>query len=164
MSRWTILVNDGTGAGDGAGPSAELHDRIRAAVARTLDTGLVTGEALTSAELSITLVAPERMRQLNREYHGVDGPTDVLSFPLGPQTAATDADTSLLGDVYLCPAVASEAALEHGVDLPDELVRLAIHGALHLLGHDHPESMERYDSEMFRLQERLLAELGRATE
>jgi probable rRNA maturation factor len=64
-----------------------------------------------------------------------------------------------VGDIYVGWDEAARQAEEHGVSFHEELARLAIHGTLHVLGHDHPEDASRTESPMFRLQERLLAEL-----
>ena len=104
-----------------------------------------------TAELSITFVSAPSMRALNRDYHDTDAATDVLAFPLG--------EDPLLGDIYISPEAARAFAREHGLDPEEEMLRLVIHGVLHLLGHDHPDGDARYASPMFRLQERLLAEV-----
>ena len=132
---------------------AETYDRVRTAILAALASGSAAGTGVPSAEVSLTLVGSGRMRELNARYHGADEPTDVLAFDLGTGEGA------LLGDVYVCVDLAAGAAEDHGETLDDELARLAIHGTLHLLGHDHPEGAERWDCEMYRLQERLLAEL-----
>ena len=64
-----------------------------------------------------------------------------------------------MGDVYLGLEQARRQAGEHGIDVGRELQRLAIHGTLHVLGHDHPSGEERWTSPMFTLQERILSEL-----
>jgi len=140
----------------GVEPAASLEPRLRGAVRRTIETGPLDGPPLEQAELSVTLLSADDMRHLNRRFHDVDAPTDVLAFHLGP--VRDGAERSLLGDVYVCPDVARGSARELGIDVHDEVVRLVIHGVLHLLGHDHPEGEERYESDMFRLQERLLEE------
>jgi len=84
------------------------------------------------------------MRRLNRRATGRRGVTDVIAYAL-PQP-----DGSLLGDVYICPAVAGSR---------EELVRLAVHGTLHVLGYDHPEGAGRTRSRMWRLQERYVRRL-----
>ncbi|MGH7539915.1 MAG: rRNA maturation RNase YbeY, partial [Gemmatimonadota bacterium] len=121
------------------------------------------------AELSVTLLPASEMRALNLAYHGIDAPTDVLAFDLGevpggagtatPEARGSRVRRSLLGDLYVCPDQARRSAVEEGVAWEVELLRLVIHGTLHLLGHEHPEDEGRYESEMFRLQERLLAAL-----
>mgnify|MGYP000933212738 CR=1 FL=1 len=95
-------------------------------------------------ELTLTFVERADISELNREHMGVDGPTDVLSFPLD---AADDAPPVagvpvLLGDVVVCPEVAAAAAPEHAGTLDDELALLVVHGVLHVLGHDHAEPEE----------------------
>jgi probable rRNA maturation factor len=110
-------------------------------------------EGRRDVDVSVALLDDEAMRRLNREYLGRDRTTDVLAFALA------DEDGSAVGDVYLGYEQASRQAEEVGVTLREELARLAIHGTLHVLGHDHPEGLEREESDMFRLQERLLGEV-----
>jgi probable rRNA maturation factor len=131
----------------------ELVNRIEAAVRATLRVGAPAGAGPSHAEISVTLVEPPQMRELNSRFHAVDAPTDVLAFDLGSPDGETG---GLLGDVYVCPAVAFEYAHEHDEDPRVEVLRLAIHGVLHLLGYDHPDGSERYDSEMYTVQERVL--------
>jgi probable rRNA maturation factor len=104
------------------------------------------------AALSLTFVGPERMRELNARWKRRPEPTDVLAFSLaGPGGA-------LLGDVYICPAEAALEAEARGLPLRQELLRLVIHGVLHVLGYDHPRE-RRTASAMWRRQERYLKEL-----
>jgi probable rRNA maturation factor len=111
------------------------------------------------AELSILLVDVEYMTELNHRWMDGEGPTDVLAFPMdegsvdhGP--GETGAEPALLGDIVLCPEVASKQAAEAGHATVDELALLTVHGVLHLLGYDHAEPEE--EREMFGLQARLL--------
>lgn len=102
----------------------------------------------TERSVSVTFVGPARMRALNRQWKGHDRPTDVLSFSLdGPLPAA---------DLYICPAVASREARERDLPVKQEVARLVIHGTLHALGWDHPETDARERSPMWRRQERYL--------
>jgi probable rRNA maturation factor len=94
------------------------------------------------------------MRRLNRRATGRRGLTDVIAYPL-PQP-----DGRLVGDVYICPAAATRVAVA-GVPLDEELVRLAVHGTLHVLGYDHPEGAGRTRSPMWRRQERYVLRLLR---
>lgn len=123
-----------------------LEEDLRRAVRLTLEAagGNVAGE------LSVTCLDETGISELNREWLDREGPTDVLAFEMG-------GEGELLGDVYLCPAVARRAAREAGVPFREELTRLAVHGTLHVLGHDHPEEGDRWSSPMFRLQEELVA-------
>jgi probable rRNA maturation factor len=109
-------------------------------------------ERLEGGEISVTFLDAEAMAALNAAHRDLDRPTDVLAFDLGESGAP-------LGDIYICPAVAAEAAEEMGIGLKEELLRLAIHGVLHLAGHDHPEGPDHEQSEMFRRQEAILAHL-----
>ena len=102
-----------------------------------------------SGELSITLVGDHGIAELNARYTGQDAPTDVLAFSIGT-------DQLPLGDIYVCMDQAIRQASENGVPLNEELVRLVIHGALHVLGHDHPKDSHRFTSPMFKLQEQLV--------
>ena len=92
-----------------------------------------------------------------RRATGRRGLTDVIAFPL-PQP-----DGTVLGDVYVCPEVAERwvkgrgRGKREGVD--EELVRLAVHGTLHVLGFDHPEGPGRTRSAMWRRQERYVRRL-----
>lgn len=104
------------------------------------------------SHIDITLLSAAAMRRANRRATGRRGLTDVIAYPL-PQP-----DGTLLGDVYICPAAAARAAA-NGAGLNEELVRLAVHGALHVLGYDHPEGSGRTRSRMWRLQERYLERL-----
>jgi len=102
------------------------------------------------AALSVTFLGPDRMRALNRRWKGADRPTDVLAFPLrGPGRA-------LAGDVYICRRVALREAARLGIPPREELLRMVVHGVLHVLGHDHPEGAGRLRSAMWRRQERYL--------
>jgi len=110
--------------------------------------GLVArGEALLAAlgrpeaELSLVLVDEATMAGLNARYRGREGPTDVLSFSLLEGEGAEHRG-ALLGDVVLCLPVARRQAAEQGHGLDTELLRLLVHGVLHLLGHDHERDDE----------------------
>ena len=102
-----------------------------------------------TGEFSITLLGDQEMEKLNTRYLGRNVTTDVLAFSMGTDELA-------LGDVYVCVDQASRQAKEHEIPLDEELVRLVVHGALHVLGHDHPEGSGRFTSPMFKLQERLV--------
>ena len=114
-------------------------------------------EGVGEAELSLTLLSDGPMRELNRRWLDHDWVADVLAFGLdGPAPA-------LVGDIYVGVSQAGRQARENGVTTEEELLRLVIHGTLHLLGHDHPASATgRAGSELFRRQEALVREvLGR---
>jgi probable rRNA maturation factor len=106
-----------------------------------------------AAVVSLTFVGRDRMRALNRRFRGASRPTDVLAFALpGP-------GGKLAGDIYVCPWVAAREARRYRVALREELVRLVVHGTLHVLGWDHPDDGSRSGSPMWRRQERYVAAL-----
>lgn len=100
-------------------------------------------ESLTGAEaeLSISLIDDDLMAAMNERFRERVGPTDVLSFSLLEGEHAEHRG-GMLGDVVLDLEVAERQAREQGHSLDDELLRLLIHGTLHLLGHDHEEEAE----------------------
>ena len=126
------------------------------------------------AELSILFVDEDAIANLNKQFLGKDGPTDVLAFPidddvyeggrlpdsLGPAGPADDIEPSdlptLLGDIVVCPAVARRNAPDHAGTYEDEMALLVVHGILHLLGMDHAEDEEAQAME--RREQELLAQ------
>jgi len=109
------------------------------------------------ADLSIVLVDEAAMEQLHVQWMDEPGPTDVLSFPmdeLRPGTEDAISPAGLLGDVVLCPQVATAQAETAGHSPLDEMLMLTTHGILHLLGFDHAEPAE--EKEMFGLQRDIL--------
>lgn len=112
-------------------------------------------ESLDS-ELSIVLTDDARLQQLNRDYLGVDAPTDVLSFP----ASETDPETGAryIGDILLSIPRAQAQAGAAGHALESEVQLLVVHGVLHLLGHDHGEPEEK--ARMWKAQGEILKSLG----
>jgi len=109
------------------------------------------------AELSILFVTTDVIAELNERWMAESGPTDVLSFPmdeLRPGRSGEEAEPGILGDIVLCPDVASRQARKAGHSTVEELLLLTTHGILHLLGFDHAQPDE--EKEMFDLQRRLL--------
>jgi probable rRNA maturation factor len=121
------------------------------AVTVTLD-----AEGVTEGEIGVICLRDGPIRTLNRDWLGHDRVTDVLSFPLH------DPGDPPFGDVYVGVDQAKRQAKEHRVPRDEELVRLVVHGTLHLLGYDHREGA-RLDSdvEFFRKQEELVRSLVR---
>jgi len=110
-------------------------------------------EGAAGARVAVTLLAPARMRALNRRAFNRRGLTDVIAFPL-PQP-----DGSLVGDVYICPAAARAWSGGARAAWREELIRLAVHGTLHVLGYDHPAGPGRTRGRMWRTQERYVRRL-----
>jgi probable rRNA maturation factor len=108
------------------------------------------------ADLTIVLVDDARIRVLNRDFLAHDAPTDVLSFPADEPDPETG--RRYLGDVVISLARATEQARERGHAFEAELQLLAVHGVLHLLGHDHAEAEEK--QRMWAAQAGALEQLG----
>lgn len=102
-----------------------------------------------AAELSVTIVDGEEIRQLNRDYRGIDRVTDVLSFPQFAdreeleEALLGDSDVTLVGDVVICYDKAVSQAEEYGTGIVRELVYLFVHSVFHLFGYDHEDEEER---------------------
>ena len=122
--------------------------RVEAAVRHVL-----RAEGVDSAEISVALVSDAEIASLNEDYLQHEGPTDAISFALH------DEGQPPLGDVYVGVEQAVRQAAEFGATPADEVLRLAIHGTLHVLGWEHPEDKGRTESEMFSRQEELLREI-----
>jgi len=111
---------------------------------------VLTEEEIASAEISLTLLGDPDMTRLNEQYLDHSGPTDVISFPLqGPAGV-------LVGDIYIGAEQAARHADALALPVEEELLRLAVHGTLHVLGYDHPEDDQRETSPMYLRQEELL--------
>jgi probable rRNA maturation factor len=119
--------------------------RVEAAVRHVL-----RAEGVDAAEISVALVSDVEIASLNEDYLQHEGPTDVISFALHEKGEPP------LGDVYVGVEQAVRQAAEFGATPADEVLRLAIHGTLHVLGWEHPEGAGRTESEMFARQEELL--------
>jgi rRNA maturation RNase YbeY len=107
-----------------------------------------------SADLSLTLIGKTRMQRLNRTYRHRDYATDVLAFPMEDGTQSASA---FLGDVVICLPVALTQASRFGNTSDEEILRLLVHGTLHLLGYDH----ETTEQEAKRMRRKELAILRR---
>lgn len=98
------------------------------------------------AEISLTLVSLEEIRELNRDYRDVDRETDVLSFPQFESVENMPEFGELcLGDVVICLDKVEEQAKEFGHSFERELIYLFVHSLLHLLGYDHMEEGEKQE-------------------
>ena len=113
-------------------------------------------------ETTITLVDEATMADLHVRWMDLEGPTDVMSFPMdeltpgGGRPDAKDLGPAMLGDIILCPAYDRKQAEMAGHDLAHEMALLTVHGVLHLLGYDHIEPKD--EREMFALQNEILAD------
>ena len=115
---------------------------------------------LGAVELSILLCTDGLIQSLNRDYRGLDSPTDVLSFAQR-EGEDGDPDDPILGDVVISVDTAQRQAAMHGHSLETELEVLLVHGVLHLLGYDH---IDESDALRMRIEEqRLLDRLSTNT-
>ncbi len=110
----------------------------------------------SDADLSIVLTDNARLRRLNRDYLGIDAPTDVLSFPASESDPVTG--SPYLGDILISLPRARAQAKSAGHTLESEVQLLVVHGVLHLLGHDHAKPKEK--AKMWKAQAEILAGLG----
>lgn len=129
------------------------------------------GQPANDISMSLSFVSAEEIRELNKQYRGVDDVTDVLSFPsienperkilnlgafaldsLYPETGKLN-----LGDVIICLDRAKEQAAEYNHSLKRELCFLSLHGLLHLLGYDHVEPED--ETQMIELQNAILSKM-----
>lgn len=124
------------------------RERVREAAVAALES-----ERVRNAMLSIAFVGRAVMSGMNRRYLRHRGPTDVISFGLG----RTGKRGAVIGDIYICPEVARDNAKRQGIPIGEEVLRLVVHGTLHVLGHEHPVGESRTESPMWRRQERILA-------
>jgi probable rRNA maturation factor len=113
---------------------------------------VLRAEGIRHALVSVTLLDRAAIARMNRKHLSHAGPTDVISFGF---TRAAESDP-VIGDVYIAPEVARANARARGVGVREELARLVVHGVLHVLGHEHPESEQREESPMWRRQELLV--------
>ncbi len=136
------------------------HDGLRLPVSATRLADAVRvvlrAEGVRGAMISVTLLSRSAMARLNRRHLAHAGATDVISFGFAPMPGV-----GVVGDVYVCPDVARANAAAVGCGVRQELLRLVVHGTLHVLGWDHPVDSTREGSLMWRRQERLLATIMR---
>lgn len=126
-------------------------------------------EGVTEGEVALTFVTDEEIHELNKNYRGIDRPTDVLSFALNESTEdeqeivyeleeGEELDSDLLGDIIISVERAKEQSEQYGHSLERELGFLFVHGFLHLLGYDHQDAES--EAEMMGKQEAVLAQVG----
>lgn len=120
---------------------ASLMEKLNQAASAIFE---AEGVDMERAEISLTLVSLEEIRELNRDYRDVDRETDVLSFPQYECVEEMPAEGELcLGDVVICLDKVKSQAEEFGHSFEREFVYLFAHSLLHLLGYDHMEDDEK---------------------
>lgn len=140
----------------------ETKELLRRALEEVLREEGFSPEFIEAAEVSMVLVDDARMAELNKKYRGIDGTTDVLSFPMLEGEEDPEADELfsefLLGDIVISVPRAREQAREGGHSLEKEMAFLAVHSMLHLLGYDHERSGEE-EALMREKEESVMARL-----
>jgi len=141
---------------------AALQEILRQAVAEVL---LLEGSR-QDAEIGLLLTNNKAIRELNKTYREIDSPTDVLSFALQEKGRdepeifwddLSDGEDNALGDIVISVERAREQAGDYGHSFRRELVYLAVHGTLHLLGYDHETQQEK--KKMREMEEQVLKRL-----
>lgn len=135
-----------------------LYDKIRKCCAAALDEEKIKEKA----EVSLTIVNNEKIKELNLEHRQKDSVTDVLSFPMSNgEEFDIDPETNriMLGDIVISAERAVEQAKEYGHSFEREMCFLATHSMFHLLGYDH-EISEKEEKIMFEKQDKVLQKLG----
>ena len=111
-------------------------------------------EKVKNAYFSLIFVDEETIKNINRDYRGLDRVTDVISFALEDSKDLLKSKCRMLGDIYICIPRMFEQAEEYGHSPKRELSFLTVHGLLHLLGYDHQTKED--EEKMFQLQELIL--------
>lgn len=136
-----------------------LDGDLEALVERVVRSVLEQEGCREGAEVSLVFTDDSYIRELNRNYRGVDSPTDVLSFALDEGEPMPDAgEEDLLGDVVISLQAALRQGEEYGHGIRREVAYLTAHGVLHLLGYDHQDEESR--AVMREKEEAALAALG----
>lgn len=120
---------------------------------------VLRSERVRHAIVSVTFVSNDRIRTLNRRHLGRHRLTDVIAFDF----RRTGPRAPVIGDVYIAADVARSSAMQNGVPATEEVLRLVVHGTLHVLGYDHPDGATRMRSAMWRKQERIVRRILRQT-
>jgi probable rRNA maturation factor len=135
-------------------------DGVRIAISRDrvadIARSVLRSEGVRDALLSVSFVTNRAIRTMNRSHLHRDRTTDVIAF----RFRRAGKNAPIIGDVYIAPDVARASARANGITIREETVRLIVHGTLHVLGYDHPETVTRSRSAMWRKQERLVARLA----
>lgn len=145
----------------------ELTPEIEKAITDVCTAVLDSEECDFDAQISVTLVDNEAIREINNEQRGIDKATDVLSFPMlefdedgnADGEYETDGDFIVLGDIVISMERAREQATEYGHSILREVAFLTAHSMLHLLGYDHVDD-EEGERIMNEKQESVLTSLG----
>ena len=109
---------------------------------------VLLGENRKTETISLAFVGKEEINQLNKKFRKKNKPTDVLSFDLKQK--------GYLGEIVICPEVVKENSKKDGVTFNSEMMKVFVHGILHLCGYDHEKSKEE-EIKMFEKQDKYLS-------
>lgn len=138
-----------------------LNEDMLHLIERVVDTAIGMERFPYKYEVSVSLVDNGCIAAINREYRGIDCPTDVLSFSMMEDEEVLDVNEdgeAILGDIVVSLEKALEQSLEYGHTLDREVAFLTLHGVLHLLGYDHMEENDR--KRMRSREEEILEAIG----
>ncbi|TGA99586.1 rRNA maturation RNase YbeY [Sporolactobacillus shoreae] len=142
----------------------ELSEEQQQWVIKLIDHAVDILQLSGEIDCSLTFVGNARIQEINREYRGIDRPTDVISFALEEMAddevpiMPEEGEPRVLGDIIVSIDKAREQAVTYEHSFERELGFLVVHGLLHLLGYDHTTESE--EKEMFGLQEEILSTFG----
>jgi len=138
----------------------EQREPLATMLNKAINEAVRLSDGSEEAEVSLLLVDNQRIHALNLEYRGVDRPTDVLSFALQEEMEEEpeiEEEDEMLGDIVISVERARDQAQEYGHSFEREIVYLAVHGTLHLLGFDHEEENDK--QEMRSKEEEVMSKL-----
>jgi probable rRNA maturation factor len=139
-------------------PQWDTSSGAEATVRRALsEAAIAIGANFKDRVLAVLLTDDAAVRRLNAQWRGIDKPTNVLSFPPAPNVGAQMAAVTSLGDIAIAFETTAREAETEGKPFDHHLVHLAVHGFLHLLGHDHDS--EAAATTMEQLERVILARL-----
>ena len=140
----------------------ELPKNYRILIRKACNAALDYEDFCDTAEINVTIVDDNEIKELNSAFRGIDKSTDVLSFPLGENgeyDINPETDALMLGDIVISAEHALKQAEEYGHSIDREIAFLTVHSMLHLLGYDHVNN-ETEEKEMFKKQEEILIKMG----
>lgn len=135
----------------------EYKDTINKLVAKAFK---IEGFNLPNVYIGIGVVTEQEIKEINKEYRGIDAPTDVLSFPifskkeLAKMKEDKHNEETSIGDIVLCMDVIEKHAIEFGTGFNREMLYMIVHGVCHLLGFDHENEQDK--KEMRVIEEAIL--------
>jgi probable rRNA maturation factor len=127
-------------------------------IERCVQAALLHENAPPDTSLAVVITGDDQLQTLNRQFLGIDAPTDVLSFPAGENELDPDTGEVYLGDVLISYPRAQAQSVAGGHPVKEELRLLVVHGVLHLLGYDHARPVEK--TAMWAAQAEILGRLG----